>query len=108
MIDPEFAQVFDEIERSSDGELKDQLYRKAADYAVIRAEWYFLSLAERAERDRARSAAHNTFIDACNILSRAMHRANEGNKWRATLGDDRKRIGDFACYATCRLGILMR
>ncbi len=108
MITPEFAAVFEAIERSSDAELKRQLYRKAVDYAMIRAEWYFCAVAERAERDRARSAAHDSFIDTCNILSRAMNRAKEDNSWRAALGNDRKRIGDFACYVTYRLGVLMR
>ncbi|MFZ1641935.1 MAG: hypothetical protein WAV07_11025 [Candidatus Contendobacter sp.] len=25
--------------------------------------------------------------------------------WRALLGDDRKNIGDFACYLHCLLGV---
>lgn len=33
--------------------------------------------------------------------------ANNGEDitWRKTLGDDRKIIGDFACYVHCILGI---
>jgi hypothetical protein len=46
----------------------------------------------------ARTSAHDAFIDACNILTRAMRRSGEEASWRDTLGDDRKVIGDFACH----------
>jgi hypothetical protein len=65
-------------------------YRKALDYAHIRATWAFLSTEERLEKDRGRTLAHNAFIDACNILSRNMAKAGEDNAWRALLTDERK------------------
>jgi len=37
-----------------------------------------------------------------------MGKAGEDNSWRMKLGDDRKDLGDFACYLHCLLGILSR
>lgn len=58
---------------------------------------------QRIEMDQRRRLAHNTFIDACN-----MGAEGEDNSWRADLGDDRKIIGDFACFVHCFLGIEAR
>ena len=88
--------------------LRRALYRKALDYAHIRATWAFLSDGERLEKDRGRTLAHNAFIDACNILSRNMAKAGEDNAWRTLLTDERKTIGDFACWLHALVGIEMR
>jgi len=58
--------------------------------------------------DQRRTLAHNAFIDACNIMSRNMGKNDEDNSWRAALGEDRKVIGDFACYIHCFLGLEAR
>ena len=55
-----------------------------------------------------RRSAHNVFIDACNIMSRNMIKNGEDASWRKELGDDRKVIGDFACYISFVLGIKAR
>ena len=52
-----------------------------------------------------RIAAHEALIDACDILSRAMGRSGEDNSWRRLLGDDRREVGDFACFVHCNLGL---
>lgn len=88
--------------------LHRDLYRKALDYAHIRATWALLSTGERLEKDRGRTLAHNAFIDACNILSRNMAKAGEDNAWRALLTDERKTIGDFACWLHALVAIEMR
>ncbi len=88
--------------------LRRDLYLKASDYARIRADWRLASREERLDMDRRRRLAHNAFIDAANILSRNMGAAEEDNSWRAELGDDRKIIGDFACYLHSFLGIEAR
>ncbi len=49
--------------------------------------------------------AHNTLIDNCNILSRNMAKKSGDVSWREVLGDDRREIGDFACYLHCILGL---
>jgi len=58
--------------------------------------------------DRARTAAHNLFIDTCNVMSRNMAKAGESIEWRANLGTDRKEIGDFACFIVLFLGLSAR
>lgn len=89
-------------------DLMRDLERAAVIYAHHRAMWSFESVEERREMDAARTAAHNAFIDACNILSRAMVRSGEDNSWRTTLGEDRKVIGDFACIIHCLIALSAR
>lgn len=88
--------------------LRRELIQKALEYARIRAQWMVITLDQRKEMDQRRTLAHNAFIDACNIMSRNMAKEDEDNSWRAELGDDRKIIGDFACYIHCFLGIEAR
>ena len=88
--------------------LRKDLLQRAIRYARIRTDW---SLSARDIRDRAsneRRTVHDAFIDACNILSRQMKAQGLDISWRAELGDDRLRIGDFACYVHCILGIRTR
>lgn len=89
-------------------DLKRQFEGAAIAYAHQRAVWALASTGERREIDVSRTAAHNAFIDACNILSRAMTSSGEDSSWRAALGDDRKVIGDFACHLHCLLAISAR
>ena len=105
--------VYDEIRESQLPDqalatLKGDLIKSAVRYARIRTDW-------RLERPEARNAmssdrtlAHDACIDSCNALSRFM--ANNGlpTAWRSRLGQDRKEIGDFACYLHCILGIMAR
>ncbi|MGC8624401.1 MAG: hypothetical protein ACP5VQ_03945 [Phycisphaerae bacterium] len=60
------------------------------------------------QADTDRNCAHNAFIDACNILARNMAKVGEDATWRQTLGDERKTIGDLACYIHCFLGLAAR
>jgi len=87
---------------------KRELEIAAMTYAHLRAQWALAPSDERSEMDSARTAAHNALIDSCNILSRAMTRSGEDSSWRASLGDDRKVIGDFACHLHCLLAISAR
>lgn len=76
--------------------LYDSLIEKAIRYAHIRAGWNALSREEKSEKDESRTAAHDSFISSINIISRVEGKI--GLQWRERLTDDRKRIGDFACY----------
>lgn len=96
------------IARTSHRELLRDLERTAVEYAHHRAIWALGSVEERRELEASRTAAHNAFIDACNILSRTMTRSGEDSSWRAAIGDDRKVIGDFACHIHCQLAISAR
>ncbi len=106
-------EILDDIEaaaRTDDGLkiLKENLFTLAAQYARMRTDWALVSLDVRAEIDRPRRAAHDVFIDACNIMSRAMDKQGHSIAWRRRLGQDRKEIGDFACHLHCILGIRAR
>jgi len=90
------------------GEVRKSLFKAAIRYATIRGEWHFLSREEREETDTERTAAHNHFIDCCNILSRQQVLYKEDTSWRTDITDDRKMIGDFACYLSCFIGIQNR
>lgn len=89
-------------------ELKHELIALSVRYARLRADWYLANPDERLVLDTARTAAHNALIDATNILARAMVKAGEDASWRRRLGEDRKGIGDWACYAHAHFGILAR
>ena len=101
------VQVYEAL-KSGDEHLRLQLLRTAIRYTNMRVEWLFMTSAERLEVDRQRTAAHDAVIDAVNILSRSMRQAGQDNSWREVLGDNRKDIGDFACYLVAHLGILAR
>ena len=100
--------VFEQIEQTGLINLKEDLYKTAIRYAEIRTTWYCSSLEERKDMDANRTRAHNAFIDACNILSRNMVKEGCDIHWRAILGEDRKMIGDFACYLHCIFGLRAR
>ena len=88
--------------------LKRNLLTRAVQYARIRTDWALAPLDDRVEMDQPRRAAHNAFIDACNIMSRNMNKKGHAIAWRRRLGQDRKEIGDFACHLHCILGIMAR
>ena len=90
------------------GEVRKSLFKAAVRYATIRGEWHFLSREEREETNTERTAAHNHFIDCCNILSRQQALWKEDTSWRTDITDERKMIGDFACYLSCFIGIQNR
>ena len=100
--------VLNQIKTTSLTSLQEDIFKYAVRYARIRTDWCLLSLDERKGLDSTRTKAHNAFIDSCNILSRNMKKVGEDNNWRATLGEDRKTIGDFACYIHCILGLEAR
>lgn len=102
------SKAFDELRITQHASLRHDLIRAAVNYAHHRAEWYLAGSEQRGDMDRARTAAHNAFIDACNILSRRMAKAGESTDWRAALGTDRREIGDFACFVTLFVGLAAR
>jgi hypothetical protein len=109
MLNHESARLcFESISQSSLNSLRHDLVRLAVAYAQIRAKWYMMGVDEKRDADSSRTASHNAFIDACNILSRNQAKIGEDNSWRETLGDDRKVIGDFACYVHLFVGLSAR
>jgi hypothetical protein len=100
--------IFEKINSTKLQKLKEDLFESAVCYARIRTDWQFMSNEEKLANDDLRTRAHNTLIDACNILSREMIKVNEDASWRIELVNDRKEIGDFACYVHCFLGLASR
>jgi hypothetical protein len=97
-----------EIGKSRLAEKRMELFRKAAEYAQVRVEWQLSTLEERLGMDNRRKAAHDAFIEACEGMSRNMREEGEETSWKTELGDDRKEIGDFACYINLILGLVAR
>lgn len=104
----EARDVLERIERSTHAVLARQLVEAAARYSARRVEWDLADPADRSALDAGRTAAHDAFIDACNILSRAMAASGEDNSWRGAFGLERGEIGDFACLLTCAVGLRAR
>lgn len=105
--------LFLEIEASANQDETTQVLladfvSSAVRYAGLRAAWQISPMEKRLEMDRNRTCAHNALIDSCNILSRAMVQRGMSAEWRTELGQDRKNIGDFACYLHCLLGLRAR
>lgn len=103
-----FMPIFQQIESSSLVKLRIQFYKLSVRYAQVRAGWNFKSIEEMAADNSERTILHNTLIDSVNILARNMEKIGEDASWRASLGNDRKVIGDFACYVAAWLGIRQR
>lgn len=81
------------------------------EYSQIRAQWSVSTVAQRAEMDNRRTAAHNAVIARTNALSRALGVLGKDVSWREELGPEethRKKIGDFACYVVLFRGLSAR
>jgi len=104
MVD-QFSEIFEEISDTTCIELKNELINLAIRYSRIRVDWKLSDTRQRLEMEDSRSRCHDAFIDSCNILSRNMEKSGEYTKWREKLGNDRKVIGDFACYIHYKIGI---
>lgn len=75
-------------------------------YADLRAHWKITPKPER-DNDR-RTVIHDSVIYSLNQLSIYMGYKHLDNSWRVDLGDQRKRIGDFACYVSLIYGLFAR
>ena len=85
----EAFEMVGEIKQSSQTDLRDDLLRSAIRYASVRAEFSLMDMDERREADVGRTRLHNAFIANCDILARAMNKAEEVSGWRESLGTDR-------------------
>lgn len=88
-------------ETGSDADALDlckDLLTAAVKYSQSRAGWPLWDREKRMEEDSLRTTRHNHIIDSFNILARYLKNQGKPASWRDALGDDRKRIGDFACY----------
>lgn len=100
--------VYNQLQESTHKALVNSLIKKSIRYARLRVDWYQSDVESRIQLDAERTLAHQAFIDACNILSRNMHKVGENTDWRTKLGNNRKDIGDFACMLHAIIGIKAR
>lgn len=100
--------ITDNLEWSDDdiAGLYHDMISRAVRYASIRAGWNALSREQKAAQDPSRTMAHDAFIMSVNIVART--EGDVGAEWRKRLSDDRKRVGDFACYLALFQGIEAR
>ena len=95
----------DEIGTDPDAmELYEDLLAAANRYAAIRAKWLLQDREGRMEADAGRTGAHDTVIRCLDVLSRYLKSIGKEAAWRDALGyeaddrNNRKAMGDFACY----------
>lgn len=96
------------IGRSKLAEQRMDFFRAAADYARLRSEWQLAAPEGKAAMNSTRTLAHDTFISTCDTMAQVMGETGEDASWRADLGNDRKELGDFACYVNLMLGLAAR
>jgi hypothetical protein len=84
------------------------LVKLAVDYARRRTNWQLMDIEARIQMDEARTIAHDAFIGSCNSLARYLGRIGRDASWCDMLTEDRKEIGDFACYLHAMLGVEAR
>lgn len=92
-------EILDEAKLDADSaDLFKNLITAAVKYSQSRAGWPLWDREKRIDEDFNRTSRHNQVIDSLNILARYLKSQGKPASWRDALGDDRKRIGDFACY----------
>lgn len=89
-------------------EFYDDFIRRALKYSAYRCEWEYMSREDKLAEDKYRTSSHDAFIASLNLLSRLAAADGIDVSWREELGDDRKRIGDFACFVAYMTGISNR
>lgn len=77
-----------------------QLTEACVEYTQARGEWWTLTKEERQERDSSRTTKHEKVIFNLKIVRTIIEKNAGDTSWYDTFKDDRKRIGDFACYIT--------
>ena len=103
-----YNDIFEGVEKcciEDKDEFVEDFLRKSCRYASIRTQWEFWSREERIDNDSGRTIRHNAVIDSINILARLLRSDGIETPWREQLGNERKRIGDFACFAAYIVGI---
>jgi hypothetical protein len=100
---PSAARIYEDLTASCHGaddleRLRIDVVSAAVAYTRYRATWGAWDLEERRRADADRRIAHDAFIDALDMLSRAVASTGGDNSWRARLGDARADLGDFANF----------
>lgn len=109
MVEKEARAIFDvliEISQKDEDalELWQEILEVAEEYAGLRFKWETASLDEKLQMDELRSLRHDVLIIKFNQFARYCKMKGYDADWREQLGDvkrdpeNRKRIGDMACW----------
>ncbi|MCR4792792.1 MAG: hypothetical protein K5871_08575 [Lachnospiraceae bacterium] len=104
----EMAECIDKCTMPEKMRFWNDCIKRAAEYAKIRNDWELMTAEEKMAADEGRSLVHDGFIMSVNVLSRIAEKEGVDASWRSELGEDRKRIGDFACFISYVTGISNR
>ncbi|HFI0446504.1 TPA: hypothetical protein ACGOW0_000899 [Streptococcus suis] len=77
-------------------------------YAEARGKWFLLSKEERMDFDSKRTTIHNKVIFNLKIIKALANEKGKDTTWFDKFQDERKRIGDFACYLAYVYGVNAR
>ena len=108
----EAMKIYGEIvEEAPDGnqafdEAWDNAIEKMTAYADLRAHWKITPNPQR--NNDQRTVKHDNVIASLDQLAECMKEQNLNADWREELGNQRKRIGDFACYVPLIYGLSAR
>lgn len=108
----EAMKIYGEIvEEAPDGnqafdEAWDNAIEKMTAYADLRAHWKITPKPQR--NNDQRTVKHDNVIASLDQLAECMKEQNLNADWREELGNQRKRIGDFACYVSLIYGLFAR
>jgi len=102
------VEIWRQIQASNLHELRQDLVELAVRYARMRVDYLLADVERQRVLGADRTACHNALISSCDILARNMSQRGESTNWRYELGNDRKNIGDFACWLHALLAISAR
>ena len=104
---------FNNINSSKAKKEKDDLYWKAIHYAQLRSRYALYDYSQQLVSSEERTLVHNILLDCVEKLVCKQVDLKENVTWHKEIGitragEDRKRIGDFACYIAMFLGLSSR
>ena len=102
------ADAIAKCEHDAKKELWDDFIVRSFKYTLVRCKWEFMEYQERIDADPGRTRMHDSLIDSIEILARLAAKEGMDTSWRDDLGNERKRLGDFACFVSYITGISNR
>ena len=79
-------------------EVWSEFLQASISYAHIRSQWLLWEREERQQKDEGRTAKHERVTYCLKLLSRYLGQEGVDVSWFDAIEDNRKQIGDFACY----------
>jgi len=89
-------------------DLREDLNWASLRYSNLRFKWYVSDIDKKKDLDQERTASHNSLISCWNALCRYMNNQNIELNSKALFPNDRKNIGDLACFFCAIIGIMSR